>query len=97
LVARRLKVADDGVKATIEQAGHVLPEHPLWPQAADEACELRPEVPRVVFGAALTCEAKGLAGEATDDCVNWPSKSNNVIWLQLSDIGPPRHVGPVLG
>jgi hypothetical protein len=91
-VARRLQVAEDGIRAATAQSRHVLDEHPAWAEFADDAGELAPEAAAVAREAnAPTCGGDILAGEAARDEVD----GLKIPCPGEADVAASNNVGPV--
>jgi hypothetical protein len=65
----------------------ILPNDPAGANSSSQRKELKREVAaRIVQSEALSCDAEGLAGGASDKKVNW----SNVVLLNLSEVAEHR-------
>lgn len=85
--AQLLKLPEDGVGAQGHMPFDVFEEAPFRIELADDAADVRPEVPRIVFSKPPSCEAEGLAGIAASKDMNLSTPRAAV---EGGDIAPDR-------
>ena len=77
-VAHCPKLSQDGFEAESDVTGDVFEEDPFGAAFADDACDLRPEVPGVVGTATLSGSAEGLAWISGEDDVEGTAEGQSV-------------------
>ena len=86
-VAHVPKLSQDGFKAEGEVTGDVFEEHPLGVAFTDDACDIWPEMARVVGATALSSCTKRLAGISGEDDVEGAAKGAGI---EATEIIPDR-------
>lgn len=77
--------------------GDVFEKDPLWAAFADDAADLRPEVPGVVGTATLSGSAEGLTGISGEDDVEGPTKGPGIEAAQIIPDGCWGEIPGALG
>ena len=93
-VAHCPKLSQDGFKAEGDVTGDVFEKDPLWAALDDDACDVWPEVPRVVCTGTLSGRAEGLAGISSEDDVEGAAKG---LGIEAAQIVPDRGRGEISG
>ena len=91
-VAQSPKLSQDGFKAEGDVTGDVFEEDPFRAAFADDACDVGPEVARVVGATALSCRAEGLAGISGENDVEGAAKAPGI---EAAEIIPDRGRGEI--
>ena len=91
-VAHAPKLSQDGFKAEGDVTGDVFEKDPLWAALDDDACDVWPEVPRVVCTGTLSGRAEGLAGISSEDDVEGAAEGPGI---EAAQIVPDRGRGEV--
>ena len=86
-VAQSPKLSQDGLEAEGDVTGDVFEEDPFGAAFTDDACDVGPEVPRVVSATALSGRAEGLAGISGEDGVEGAAEGTGV---ETAQVGPDR-------
>ena len=93
-VAQAPKLSQDGFEAERDVTGDVFEKDPLGAAFADDACDLGPEVARIVGATALSCCAEGLAGVSGEDDVEGTAEGPGI---ETSQIIPDWRWGEIPG
>ena len=93
-VAQSPKLSQDGFKAEGDVTGDVFEEDPFGAAFADDAGDVRPEVPRIVGTATFSGCAERLAGIACEDGVERSAEGPGI---EAAQVGPDRGRGEVSG
>jgi hypothetical protein len=91
-VAQSPKLSQDGLEAEGDVPGDVFEKDPFRAAFADDACDVGPEVARVVGAAALSRRAERLAGISCEDGIEGAAKGACV---EAAQVGPDRGRGEV--
>ena len=91
-VAHAPKLSQDGFKAEGDVTGNVFEEHPFRAAFADDPCDLRPEVARIVGATAFASGAEGLAGISGEDDVEGTAEGPGI---ERSQVIPDRGRGEI--
>ncbi len=82
-VAQIPKFSQDGFKAEGDVTSDVFQEDPLWAALVDDACDIWPEVARIIGPAALSGGTERLAGISGEDDVEGPAKGSGFKTAQI--------------
>jgi len=93
-VAHAPKLLQNGFKAEGDVTGDVFEQNPLWAALVDDACDIWPEVARIVGATALSSGAERLAGISGEDDVEGAAKGPGI---EAAQIVPDRGLGKILG
>ena len=86
-VAQSPKLSQDGFKAKRDVTGDVFEEDPFGAAFTDDACDIWPEMARVVGATALSSCTKRLAGISGEDDVEGAAKGAGI---ETAQVGPDR-------
>jgi hypothetical protein len=92
-VAEALQIRTNVVSGKAQYSRYVFSDDPTRPNFPDQARKLRPEISVVTLSSLPSCHGEGLAGEPSENKVNWRA---NIVTPQIKDIVENRHSRPVL-
>ena len=92
LVTHSPKLSENGFKAEGDMSGDVFEEHPFRAAFADDPCDLRPKVARIVGATAFASGTEGLAGISGEDGIEGPAKWPSI---ETAQIVPDRGRGEI--